>query len=791
MANDEISARVKIDGAKEAVKALQDVGKEAKKIDGLDPEVKVEADTKKADRDIEGLLKKVDKIGADPGTILLTSNATAIANEILDLVTDLDKLDANDPSVQVKVDQINALQGDLDTIESKIKEVNGTPVDIDTKPAKAGLDDVGKSADSSKSVLANMVGNSTQDLGALGGVAGSAGVAIGQIGEYAADALAGTDSLGQVLRNFGTIAVPIAALAAGTQILNEVMAARAKAAESDAKSQELMNDAMSKGGDVSSTYAGELREAGEIQVQYGKATTDSVGGLTSLVAKLPGAAGLALRAGAAFGLFGKKTEDLTDDLAHAGITVDQWSRSVTAAADGPEAAEGAVDAMRAALTRANVPLDEQDKILSSLVDAQGDWVDESERAAEVQKVLGDEIARVNRLNAEILDMRDAPLDAAARSYQAQFQAIEDSKGAADDLAQETEDAAQGALDYAAAINGIDWKNADLGGAVAGMTAFHEQFFSLANIASDNEAAFDAFGKSLEDNGRTFDLNTDKGRANQDALEDLASTLDLQLAAALEDSGGSLTTFQGKAKDMADTLRNRLINELGLSEEAADDMIQRLGLMPNDIETRYKLSGTEEAKLKIGLLQTSIDNLPKDVQARVTQQIIAGDYVGAVNTVQNYYDRHKPTMETHITSDPAGHRAYIQSYFSRNPVSVRVNMLGGIPVREATGGTTPKQGGIAGEAGAEFVKYPDGTEVLLTGATFVPPGTKVTSAARTRSILHRHHWSPPKYANGTGGGTAFIPTSVTINSAVIGNRFDVARAVSKANRDARRLQGSRG
>ena len=78
MAGNEISARIKIDGGDEAVKALQNVGKEAKKIDGTTAEAKVKADTKAAEKGLKEVssdLKKVDgetataKVKADTGSV--------------------------------------------------------------------------------------------------------------------------------------------------------------------------------------------------------------------------------------------------------------------------------------------------------------------------------------------------------------------------------------------------------------------------------------------------------------------------------------------------------------------------------------------------------------------------------------------------------------------------------------------------------------------------------------------------------------------------------------------------
>jgi hypothetical protein len=233
--------------------------------------------------------------------------------------------------------------------------------------------------------------------------------------------------------------------------------------------------------------------------------------------------------------------------------------------------------------------------------------------------------------------------AQATAQAAERQSFVDTANALKTWADRQAEALQYAQEFGNATAGMDWGAAKLTGAVAGMSDFHAQFFGLADIASSTEAAFDGLGESLKKNGKSFDLNTEKGRNNQKAVEDLSSSLDSQLAAALADSGGSLDTFKGKAAQMADTLRSRLQNELHLSGAQADDLIARLGLMPADIETRYNLSGTEEAKVKIGLLQGAIDHLPKDVQAIVTQRVIAGDYVGAVQAIQNYNDNHPTTV----------------------------------------------------------------------------------------------------------------------------------------------------
>ena len=250
---------------------------DAKKIDQADPKLKVTSDTKAAAKDIDGLMKKVDLLDKDAATILLTSNATQIAVEITDLIGDLDKLDASDPEVTVKAEQINSLKGDLDQIEGKLREVNSTDLDIDTTKAVKGIKDVDKAADSSKSVLANMVGNATQDLGALGGVAGSAGVAIGQMGEYMADAASAGQGFGSILKSFAGVAGPIALIGITTSLVSKHFEDAAKRAKETDDQVKRMAESIRKGADEVGVLRDELEATGEVKFNVRIDGTDIAG----------------------------------------------------------------------------------------------------------------------------------------------------------------------------------------------------------------------------------------------------------------------------------------------------------------------------------------------------------------------------------------------------------------------------------------------------------------------------------------------------------------------------------
>jgi hypothetical protein len=695
-------------GAKQALK-------DAKELDKLKPKLTVEADTQKATRDIEGLLKKADKLGADPATILLTSNATDIAVEITDLISDLDKLDANDPQVDVKASQINDLKGDLDAVEGKIREVNNVPVDIDTKPAQEGVRKVGEEGDKSRSVLANMVGNSAQDLGQLGGVAGSAGVAVGQIAEYATEGDIALSGLASTVVPMAALGFAVQALAshmadvAATKAFNSERVEHFKSALDDAKltAQELVgilskdkdtgiferwrNDTVNVDKDVAHFF--------KTFTDFKKVTDEGMPGFDKWAQQQLDAK----KASGASSIEMYHLKQALDDVRDGSITGTSATNAM---------AEGNEGLMKTALALTNVITGTAESTRNAGWDTKfyGDALQDTTTATEDQTTA---------------------LQGSAGAY------IRQQAGIAGWTA--SQEAATAAADeFNKTVASTDFGGARLQGGLTGMKQFHDVFFALPEIASANEEAFDNLGKSLKDNGHNWDLNTEKGRANQTALEDVASTIDLQLADAFNKAKGNFKTFQTSAQNISNTLSTRLQKELGLSKDDADAMIRKLGLMPKDIETRYKMSGTEEARVKIGLLQTSIDNLPKDVQAKVTQQIIKGDYVGAVNTVQNYFTNHPPSMKTNVVppynSDLANAVGFATSFFTNNPAHMRVVVSPPVEPFLDRGGHVGPDGAIAAELRPEFARLPGGSETLLTQPTYVPPGTQVTSGSETARIL---------------------------------------------------------
>ena len=761
------------------VTGLKDV-KEAEKVvdslDGTKAKVSVEVDGKAAQRTVKDVIADVKKLDGQDAQIVLALRAAAVEQELTDILQDVARVDGEKATIDVELARAAELRGDLDQLKGAIKEIDDTKatVDIDTSGGRKGFDDVVDGADQANSAVANMVGNASQDMGELAGITGSAGVAVGQLAEYFTDATFKAKAMGQgigaIASSFAGAALPIVGLSVGIGVVSKIF------------------DGIVNGGkkmaEAIKTATGEAINA-FIKVQdEGRSTLDVLDDFAKT------------EVDKTFADMGASADDVVGTLRSFGVSYDDVVEAFSSGTGPLAKVLGNFEQLNDAAGKGAYEFGNVAKSMGLTTEQALDYY---QRAKQVNSALGDQVdvtVAAGEASKGYAAFRASSSDVAVAAAKAEADALDDSGKSAEESAarvkelaaaqQAANDAAQG---FADTLSGVDYGKAALDGAVAGMSKFTEQHFALANIAAESEAAFDALGQSLKDNGDSFDLNTEKGRANQEALEGIAHVLDTQLAAAYTESGGSLDTFKGKAQTISDTLKTRLQKEMGLSADKAQALIDKLGLTPTDIETRYQLSGTEEARLKIGLLQSSIDSLPKYVQTQVAQQIITGDYQGALNTIQTYYNNHPP--KAIVQTEPGDIIGTVQSMqrtVNNNPIKVPVQFRVGNTLYQDAGGVTGPAGGLAAEAGPEFVTFPDGRRMLLTRPTFVPARSRVTRRTLTERMLRTG--SPTAMLYGGSSSTTTRPVQITINTAVLGNRYDIQRAVRGATRDGIRLAGSR-
>lgn len=114
------------------------------------------------------------------------------------------------------------------------------------------------------------------------------------------------------------------------------------------------------------------------------------------------------------------------------------------------------------------------------------------------------------------------------------------------------------------------------------------FLGLRSGLRDFEAAIDDASAALEKNGKTLDVTTDAGRANQKALDDLART-GVSYAQGLAE--------QGKSLDQVDAAigrtRSSFIRQataMGASKDEARKLADRLGLIPGSVVSNVRTPG---------------------------------------------------------------------------------------------------------------------------------------------------------------------------------------------------------
>lgn len=142
---------------------------------------------------------------------------------------------------------------------------------------------------------------------------------------------------------------------------------------------------------------------------------------------------------------------------------------------------------------------------------------------------------------------------------------------------------------------------DQGGAIKGVIETLDKFIGkqheMATGVLDLSAAQISYQKAVDDatdsaksNGKTLDLNTQKGRDNQTALNDLASAAYNQME-AMEQQGASaqdLAGFMGTARDQFIAVAEKM----GLSATQANNLADKLRLIPGDYQARVGVDATQ-------------------------------------------------------------------------------------------------------------------------------------------------------------------------------------------------------
>ena len=299
--------------------------------------------------------------------------------------------------------------------------------------------------------------------------------------------------------------------------------------------------------------------------------------------------------------------NLVTEYGKLGYSVETMTTALTQEGSTRQAVIGQIDARIDALTREGTIADANTGIVMNLNQAE-----------------------VNRLT----DLRTGMTEAIGMAEQsiglgqqqvAQDQAIEGAaRGAADGIREQgaaTGDMAAQSQQAAEAVDKLATGIANLGNVL----------LSQRDSARGFQAAIDSANEALAKNGQTLDINTAKGRANQDALDGIAqaglkaAADTFKLTGSLEQTAAQVEATRtafinvATAMGMSAPQARALANELGLTKGEVEALVGSLEAMPASKEFKFSATGVAETETAITSVTDAIVGVPASASVLVAAQ----------------------------------------------------------------------------------------------------------------------------------------------------------------------------
>jgi hypothetical protein len=145
---------------------------------------------------------------------------------------------------------------------------------------------------------------------------------------------------------------------------------------------------------------------------------------------------------------------------------------------------------------------------------------------------------------------------------------------------------------------------------AATDALIQSLFRLQNLALGlsgaqigYQQALDAATASVKENGRTLDINTEKGRANRTALNGLAQSANQQTQAMIESGKGTVAAAQSAESSRSNFIR--LATQMGVGSAEAKRMAQQLIAIPNVTRTAKLQANKKDLEQKLAEAKTEL------------------------------------------------------------------------------------------------------------------------------------------------------------------------------------------
>ncbi|MCT1689862.1 phage tail tape measure protein [Brevibacterium sp. p3-SID960] len=123
-----------------------------------------------------------------------------------------------------------------------------------------------------------------------------------------------------------------------------------------------------------------------------------------------------------------------------------------------------------------------------------------------------------------------------------------------------------------------------------------------------EEAIDGISESIKENGTSLDITTEKGRANQEALDAIADK-GFRVAQSMAEAGASQEDVQGHLQRTYDDLI-AAAGQFGITGKAAEDMAREVMGIPDNVDVKTWMDDAAEEQAKN--TKDAVNDIPKNV-----------------------------------------------------------------------------------------------------------------------------------------------------------------------------------
>lgn len=269
--------------------------------------------------------------------------------------------------------------------------------------------------------------------------------------------------------------------------------------------------------------------------------------------------------------------------------------------------------------------------------------------------------------------------------------------------------------------------------LASLFQLQNGYLQLSGAQISYQAALDAGTKSAKENGKTLDINTEKGRNNMTALNQLAQATNGQTESMIRNNKGTTAAYRTAAVARENFVR--LAQQMGATKPQAEAMARSMIAIPNvSREARLKANKADlDAKLAAAKKQLADPKLTATKRAKLEATIaqLQKQIASAQATINGLHG--KTVVANVITKyTSVGSRSSGVGVGGGHQITGKGSWDGGIVMPALARGGSPLSARqfLAGEYGAEIVDV-DGTG-----------NVRVTPAGNTARRL--------KQAGGMGG-----------------------------------------